>query len=526
MASLLFEDSDDMDSSSGDRRGGLQALVDGVGLGNGKQVDHTKILLHLSQAIDLQSKGKNRDALDELQRAVDAGLDHPAAHFDLSLLLWEADRLDPAIKHLQKVVAHADYMLGARLLMGQVYANMGKAQEAAVQMLEALRLADSMLVPKAQREALRRSYDPLIEAQVQQSDEESQVRLYNNVRELLIRSNWEEQLSTAREQLPDGDMGAPTPLADILTEGSSSQLVESISLINQLARMGHYRTAMEEAFYMLQSSPEYLPLHTTMADLLLRQDNVQAAIVKFKIISRSYSIRGEPLRAIASYRRVLDLSPMDMDARQHLIELYIAHGELSQAVEEYLGLADSYYSLADLNSAREACQEAVKVAQLSGDKELNAKALRRMADIDLQSLDWRRALQTYEQVCHLVPGDEIASVAIVELNLRLGRDAQAIKALDTFIGSALKSNNRETAIQLIERLIEDNPKQPVLQRRLAELYRQESRTADAIEQLDAAGEMFLEAGNKKAAVEAITALIALRPDNIEEYQKLLAEINT
>ena len=86
MASLLFDDADDMDSGSGDRRGGLQALVDGVGLGNGKQVDHTKILLHLSQAIDLQSKGKNRDALDELQRAVDAGLDHPAAHFDLSLL--------------------------------------------------------------------------------------------------------------------------------------------------------------------------------------------------------------------------------------------------------------------------------------------------------------------------------------------------------------------------------------------------------------------------------------------------------
>ena len=525
LASLLFEDSSEVEDVVSGRRGGLQALMDGVGMGGGdKQIDQTKVLLHLSQAIDLQSKGKNGAALDELQRAVDSGLDHPAAHFDLSLLLWEADRLEPAIKHLQRVVAHADYMLGARLLMGQVYANMGKAQEAAVQMLEALKLADALLVPQAQRDALRRAYDPLIEAQMHQKDDENQVRLYNNVRELLIRSNWKDQLASAREQLPASDTSAPMPLADILTEGSSSQLVELITLINQLARMGYYRTAMEEAYYALISSPEYLPLHATMGDILLRQDNVPAAIVKFKIVSHSYSTRGEPLRAIASYQRVLDLSPMDMTARQHLIDLYIAHGQLSQAVDEYLSLADSCYSLADLNSARKACEDALRVAQTAGDKLLQVKVLHQMADIDLQSLDWRQALKTYEQIRQVDAGDDRARGALVELNLRLGRTAQAIKELDSFVGAALKAGKREPLIQLLENLIENNPKQPVLNRRLAELYRQANRVDEAIAQLDLAGEMFLEAGNKNAAAEAITALIALNPDQAEDYRQLLSEI--
>ncbi|MFZ6031550.1 MAG: tetratricopeptide repeat protein [Chloroflexota bacterium] len=529
MAGLLFEQDDARGGAASSRRGGLQALVDGIGAaGSGKQIDQTKVLLHLSQAIDLQSKGKHDKALEELQRVIDAGLDHPALHFNMGLLLWESERLEPAVKHLQRIIAHADYMLGARLLLGQVFANMGKAQDAAVQMLEALKLADAQMVSASQAEALRRSYDPLIEALSQQPDADLQKRLYNNIRELLLRSNWREQLMNAREQLPPVDAGSPPlPLADIMTEGRSSQVVETIASINQLARAGHYRTAMEYAFIALKDSPTYLPLHATMADLLLRQEHLQGAIGKYKIIARSYAIRGEAVRAIASYRRILELSPLDMEARNQLINLLVSHGQLEQAVEEYLQLVDVHYSLADLVSARTACDLALRISEQNpGNKAMRIRVLRRMADIDQQSLDWRQALRSYEQIRALQPDDDQASAGLIELNVRLGQEAQAIKELDSYIGAALQAKQREKAIKVVEQLIADNPDQPMLKRRLAELYRQAGRIPDAIEQLDAAGELFLQKKNKSAAAEAISAILTLNPSNAADYQQLLAQIKS
>jgi tetratricopeptide (TPR) repeat protein len=530
MAELLFaQDDTQQDSGPSSRRGGLQSLVDGVGTSTSdkRQVDQTKIILHVSQAIDFQSKGKHGKALEELERAVEAGLDHPAAHFDLSLLLWEADRLEPAVKHLQRIIAHADYMMGARLLLGQVYANMGKAQDAAVQMLEALKLADAQMVSPSLAEALRRSYDPLIEA-FQQAGNDLQVRLYNNIREILLRSNWREQLANARAQLPAAEAGSPPlPLVEIFTEGRSSQIVETISTINQLARTGHYRTAMEVAFYALKDSPTYLPLHATMADLLLRQDQLQPAIAKHKIIARNYAIRGEAVRSISSYRRVLELSPMDMDARNHLIDLLVSHGQLDQAVDEYLQLADVHYSLADLTSARTACDLALRISQQdASNKVMRIKVLHRMADIDLQGLDWRRALRSYEQIRAIQPDDDQACAALIELNIRLGQEAQSIKELDGYIGAALRSGQRDKAVQMVEQLIADNPDQPVLKRRLGELYRQAGRIPEAIEQLDSAGELFVQKKNKNAAAEAISAILALNPPNVADYQRLLAQIKS
>jgi tetratricopeptide (TPR) repeat protein len=435
--------------------------------------------------------------------------------------------LDEAVKYLKRIVAHADYELGVRLLLGQVYANMGKAKEAVIELLEALKLADAQMVPTRQAEALKQMYEPLIEAQMQQPSNDLQVRLYNNIRELLVRPDWREHLARARDQLPveSGANALPTPVAEILTEARSSQVVEAIAKINQLARKGHYRTAMEEAFYALQAAPTYLPLHLSMADLLLRQERRPEAVVKYKTVAQSYFIRGEAARAISTFRRIIDLSPMDMEARSRLIELMIAHGQSEAAVAEYLRLVDVYYSLADLPNARQTCNQALRLTQQTTvNKVWRLKVLRRMADIDLQSLDWRSALRSFDQIRSLQPDDEQAHTSLVELNFRLGNEPQALKELDAYLTTLQQAGQRDKAIQFLENLIAENQKQPGARRRLGELYRQMGRVEEAIEQLDAAGEMYLDIGNKAAATETIMSILSLNPPNTGDYQKLLAQI--
>jgi tetratricopeptide (TPR) repeat protein len=525
LAGLLFELTTEENPESQAARRGLQALVRGTGVLS-QQVDQTKILLHLSQVIDQQARGANSQALTELEHAIEAGLDHPAAHFDLGLLMSEVDRLESATRSLQRAVKHTDFALGARLLLGGIFLKMGRCKEASIEYLEALRLSDAQVVSKEQSETLAQLYDPIIESYTQQSDADVQSRLCQNVSELLQRANWRQHLTQARQQLPpqaEGD--PPLPLAEILTEARSTLVVEALTKINQLARAGMYRTAMEEAFFALQAAPTYLPLHISMADLLLKLDRIPDAVNKLSVIARSYSNRGEASRAIEVLRRIVELTPMNLESRNRLIEQLAARGQTEEAANEYLKLAETYYSLADLAAARKTYTAALRWAQqVNLSRAWRVTILHRMADVDLQSLDWRQALRVFEQIRTLQPDDEKACTALVEINYRLGQEAQALSELDNFISTMLNNNQRGKAIEFVERIVSENPKHASIRRRLAELYRQAGRATDAIEQLDAAGDLFLEAGNRNAATESIMALLALNPPNVAEYQEILAQL--
>ena len=521
LAGILFEEEDQEVQAT---RRGLAAIVTGQG-GGAAAVDRTKIMLHLSQVIDLQGRGQNAKALDELERAVDLGLDHAAAQFDLGWLLSEANRLESSTRILQKAVKHPDFALGARLVLAQAYQKMGRPREAAVEYLEGLRLADIQLVPTEQADALGQMYDPLIESQISQPPD-VQAKLCENIANFVVRINWRDHLTQARKQIPSHTPGSPPlPLAEIIAETRGGQVVESMTKIQQLASSGHYRTAMEEAFRAITFAPTYLPLHMTMADLLLQDGHQPEAIAKYTAVARGYNARGAANRAIDVYRRIIEISPMDMESRRHLIEMMIARGQTDTALSEYLKLAEVYYNLADLGSMRQTYTEALRLAQQTNvSKAWKVKVLHRMADLEMQSLDWRQALRIYEQIRNLQPDDESARTSLIGLNLRLGLIPQAMTELDGFVAHLLESKQYDAALQFVETLVNENPKQAPLYRRLAELYRRAGRTDDAIARLDTAGNLLMDAGDKAGAIEVVMAILALNPPNTAEYQQILAKL--
>jgi len=521
LAGILFEEEDQEVQAT---RRGLAAIVTGHGSAP-ITVDRTKIMLHLSQVIDLQGRGQNAKALDELERAVDLGLDHAAAQFDLGWLLSEANRLESSTRVLQKAVKHPDFALGARLVLAQAYQKMGRPKEAAVEYLEGLRLADIQLVPAEQADALGQMYDPLIESQISQPPD-VQAKLCENIANFVMRTNWRDHLTQARKQIPSHTPGSmPMPLAEMIAETRGGQVVESMTKIHQLASSGHYRTAMEEAYRAITFAPTYLPLHMTMADLLLQDGHQPEAIAKYTAVARGYNARGAANRAIDVYRRIIEISPMDMESRRHLIEMMIARGQTDTALSEYLKLADVYYNLADLGSMRQTYTEALRLAQQTNvSKAWKVKVLHRMADLEMQSLDWRQALRIYEQIRNLQPDDEAARTSLIGLNLRLGLVPPAMTELDGFVAHLLENKQYDAALQFVETLVNDNPKQAALYRRLAELYRRAGRTDDAIARLDTAGNLLMNAGDKAAAIEVVMAILALNPPNTAEYQQVLAKL--
>lgn len=507
---------------------GMQAIMKGTGLFGLGKADQTKIMLHLSQVVDLQARKENSQALSELERALDSGLDEPAVYFDLGFLYAEANRLESAYRNLQKSVNYADYALGSRVLIGQTLLKMGKPNEASNELLEALRIADMQTVSADQAEEISQFYDPVIDEQTRISEPEAASRLCKSILELLVRPDWQMNLIQARQQL-QGSTGdaVSTPIVDMLVQArsGSSQLVESVGRVTLLSKSGKFRAAMEEAFHALQFAPTYLPLHILIGEMLVQQNQLPEAAEKFKVIARCYRIRGDSARAVGLYRRIANLSPLDVDARKQLVNLLEMQGQTEEVVQEYLRLVDIYYNLADLEMARQTSDQAFKAAQQTGvGRELKIKVLQKIADIDLQSLDWKRALKAFEQIRNLKPDDEQVRSTLIDINFRLGQETQAVSEINNYLAYLGEKNQMNTAVRFLENLEKERPDQPAVIRQLGEVYRQMGRNAEALEKFDATGELYMQQNNRAAAIEIIMLILSLNPPNAADYQHLLSNL--
>jgi tetratricopeptide (TPR) repeat protein len=188
-------------------------------------------------------------------------------------------------------------------------------------------------------------------------------------------------------------------------------------------------------------------------------------------------------------------------------------------------MAGVYYNLADLAKSRKTYTEALRLAQqANADRAVKAEILYQMADIDLQSLDWRQALRIYEQLRTLQPEDRRARFNIIELNLRLGQEAQSLAELNNYLSFLSNRGERRQIFGFLEELVREMPDHAVLRRPLAEAYRQTGRKEDAISQYDAIGEIYLDRGNRPAAIQAIETILNMEPKDKEQYQQLLDNI--
>ena len=526
LAEVLFDLSDDSGGSSSSSRRGMQSIVHGTGELNFKQNERNKIMQHIGQAIDAQSKERIDLAAEELEKALAAGFTDPSLYFDLGLLRSKTDRLENALKYLQNAVKHQDYAIASRLLMAQIEFKLGHLAEAAVDYLEALKNADSLVVNPDQAAELRQLYEPIIEAQNQQTNTETLQQLCNTVRQMLMRPNWRNEILQAREQLPKYAEGL-VPLAEILIQAQSSQVIDAVGKVRQLARLGHLRSAMDEAFESFRFAPTYLPMHTLVGDLLIQEGRTQDAITKYTVVAQAYSVRGEASQAVHLLRRIVQVSPMDLSARSHLIDMLAARGQVDEAIAEYLDLADIYYRLAELDMARKTYTTALHLAQQGGANRVwSIKLLMRMADIDMQHLDWRQAIRVFEQLRSLEPDDISVRKSLVELNLRLGQQPQAAVELENIITHLDGTGKRDQAIPFLEELVEENPAQGLLRRALAEEYRRAKRVPDSVAQLDTLQRNLLAAGDREGAAQIIAAIIAMNPANLADYQALLTKLKS
>jgi tetratricopeptide (TPR) repeat protein len=298
-----------------------------------------------------------------------------------------------------------------------------------------------------------------------------------------------------------------------------------VSLIDRYKRQNLLTLAIDEAHYDLEYAPKYLQVQVRMAEIMMREGRVRQAINKYNTVAKTYMVRGENDRAASILGEVLEMAPLDISVRASLIELLETEERWDEALEQYIDLADTYHQLGDFDMSRDTYSLAERVANRVGslpEKLVHIK--HRIADIDQMRLDVRKAQRTYEEIIELAPEDERARRMLIDLNYRQGNQVDAIKRLDQLLSIFAKKKQTNQILQLLEELVTMYPNDTGLRSRLAAIYRQLGRSKDSVIQLDALGELQLEAGLHEEAANTIRQIIALNPEGIDDYKRLLSQL--
>ena len=525
LATMLFDSTDNDASSPGKRS--IAALTRGTGGLSLEQSERTRILLHLGHAIDLQSGGNEKRAAEELQRVLDIGLEKTSVYFTLGLFLLD-DNPQKAIKYLNNALRRREYAIASYLLIGKINESQDNLQDATTAYLQAYRLADLMTVPEKFVDELKQLYEPILEAQQHETNPRNLLAVCQNVRSQLMRADWREYLQKARAQMPAvSEDNPPVPLIEMLLQSRSGQVVEALANVRELSQRGFYRSATEEAFHALQFAPTYMPLHIQIGELLAKSGQIEEAIKKYLLVAELYEVRGEPNQAIRVLKKVTEFAPMDLSIRNRLIELLSNSNQIDEAIHEYLEVGEIHYRLAELDKARQSYLLALRLAQQSRtNRKWAVQILTKIADIDMQRLDWRQALRIFEQLRSLQPEDKAARVQLIVINVRLGQLRSTLKEIDDFVKILEEKQKTKEVVQFLNELIKEHPEEIEIRKRLMDAFIRYGHTSKAIKQMDEMADRLLDKGDKRGAIEMVEAIIAMNPPNSNQYRQLLQQIKT
>lgn len=490
------------------------------------QLSKEEIDAFIGQAIDFQMRGKIVDAISAYERVVEAGGERPAVRFNLGLLYQEKLRFEDAIDQFERVVSHPDYRLGSHFALGECYRARGRIDEALEHFVEVLRIVDLAVVQREHADDLIQLYEHLADGYLAKGDKDKALSFASSLVDFLSEQGWEDKVKQARRRLDTLAQEGPTlSLAEMLAVPDSESLLESIALAQEYSKRKMFYAALEECYYAMDYAPHYLPLHRQLAEVFLGMRLIDEGVQKLIVIADTYRVRKQIRRAIGTYRHVLKLAPMDTNVRADLIDLLINHGEIDQGLEHYLIMADSYYNLAQIDKAREVYQSALQLAPRGDpDRRWEIRILHKVGDINMQRVEWRDAIEVYERIRDLAPDDERARLTLMNLYYRLDQPRRAINELDQLLEIYRQSDEPERIFTVLEDVIQRWPESIPLRARLAQAYLDAGDKEQALAHLDELGDLQLEAGRQEEAKATIRAIIALRPPDVEDYRRLLEQL--
>jgi tetratricopeptide (TPR) repeat protein len=485
--------------------------------------DISPAMTHAIRGIELMKIGEYLPAAQAFQKAEAMQMKHPAMMMCMAAGLVRLQKWDEARQYFTRIERSEPYGAGIQHGMGLVAIGQRNQREAADRLLRALELVDiGLALNPEESEQIRTVWAALHQSTVGMQDRDLANRNEQFIK-ALTGKDWKIGIQDTRRALAEHmRSGDAKELIDLI---GNKEVVESVGRIDRYLKSGMLRMAIEEAHHAIEKSPTSLPVHQRIAQVLMEEGKVQDAIVKYNLVAQSYLSRDDTASASGILYEVIKIAPTDVGLRTSLIELLERQEKWHEVLDEYIGLGRAYYDLADMEQARATYNEANRLAQrLEAPMVKRVEILKHVAEIDMSRLDLRQGQRTYEQIRQLVPDDEQARRALVDIYYRLNNALEATKELDGLLRLYAQSKRGDQIISLLEYLVGSRPNDMGIRSRMAAVYRQIGRKQDAIAQLDALGELQLEAGLYQDACATIKQIVQLGPQDMEQYRTLLQQL--
>ena len=481
----------------------------------------------LGRAIDSHSRGMTEEALRDYEKAFQMGVGRVEVIFNLGLLYKETLRFRGAMELLERSVEVPEYRLASHFALGECHWAQGEVDQALDHFLEALRIIDLDTLGQDRGDDVIHSYQGLADGHELKGDEEKTQVFVSSLTEFFSDSDWKRKVIEVRQKLNSlAEKGITPILAEFLAVPRCEEVLDIMITSREYLKNDIPFIALEECYRAIGMAPTYLPLHLRLAEIFARQGKVEEAMSKYAAVADAYLMKDSPRKAIEVYRRALLIAPMNISAREKLINLLIGHDEVDLALEEYLALGESYYRLARVDQALEKYEEALRLAsRTAAVTDWEVRILHRMADLHMQRVLWKRAMTVYERIRELSPDDEEARLCLVDLRYKLGQQDVALRELDSLIVHYGKEKEFKKIMKTLRELVDSEPQDIPLRSRLGRIYIEAGMKEKAIAELDTLGELQLEAGLKRDAMYTLRTIISLKPKEKEGYTQLLRELS-
>ncbi|MCG8554260.1 MAG: tetratricopeptide repeat protein [Proteobacteria bacterium] len=206
---------------------------------------------------------------------------------------------------------------------------------------------------------------------------------------------------------------------------------------------GNYDRALEEYQRLVRADPNDVRTLLKIGDLRARQGNGAQAIEAYDMVAKHYAEQGFFLKAVAVYKQILKLEPQRLEARTKLAEMYEMLSLVSDALNTYEQVANSYAERGDTASA--------------------ITSLRRMVDLD--------------------PENVASQIKLAEALSKAKLNQEAVAAFRVAAGLLRQQDREDDYVKVAERLLFHRPDEAPLAQELARVYLNRGEAKHALAKL-------------------------------------------
>ena len=478
----------------------------------------------LSRAIEAQDKGHTREAIQAYEELLQMGVTRAEVLFNLATLYQANLRHAEAISLLMQTVRNPQYAVASQYALGQSYRTLGNTDEALEHFLQATKLIELHTVTRAQVDQVIQVYESLSECYLTKSDAANAELYRKMLLDFLAGKGWDDKAREVREHIEmHAVTGAPLSMQQRAETPEAERVVMLLRSSAQYLAEHKYNAASEFAYQAIELAPNYLPAHVQIAEVSVASGRVADAMAKYDMLAETAEARRDLPNAISFYKQALTLGADDVSRRAKLIDVLVQTGNLPEALDEYANVGTSLAESGQLDKAASKYSEALTIAKRASLMNNSVRQIQRqLATTYLKLGAYDKALALYREIANANPEDDEVQYYLVDLYLRQGRETEAERELEQLL--ARHADSPEMIGKMLTALADELPDNVMIQRTLAEFFKQHGQTDKALEILDALGDRLLNAGKHADAVAVIEDIVALSPPQVDDYRRLLLEL--